>query len=1324
MMGTPYSGSFPYTNAGTISGIEVSSTSFSGSVVNEGTITTSGIAVSGSSIDGRVENTGTLTGGISISDSTIAGGIYSGGTLSGGISIDTASQVTRSLFAVDVNGPTFTGGITNAGTISASNTAVWIFNVTDFGGGITNSGTISAAGGPGVAIEQDQTISGGLTNSGSIVGGVQIEDVQTFAGSIVNASNATITASNRGIAISSVAQFGIDSAGGGIVNSGAIDVSGSAIHIGGVSTFFGGITNSGTISDSGFDAFGAITISNVSSFVGDISNSGSIDAPDGAGIYLYTAASFLGSIVNTDTISAFRGGILVGESQTNAVSFFSGGITNSGAITGGVLITQPTYSYYEYYGQSIRVEDVGDFQGGVVNTATGSMFGDVTGIAVSDSSGSGTFSGGISNSGAISADVYGIKEDGYATFQGGIVNQTGGTISAGAGILVESATSFDGGITNSGAITATAVGIALGGVSTFTGDVSNSGTISVAASGPFGSPTGISVGDVGDFAGDIANSGSISAGVGISVGSNVNFTGTNADGDVVNSGTGTITAATTGILVANDRTSNAAIGTNTPGGLAIVNAGTISVTGATSPFGPAAPGRGIAVLAGSVAFTTRTTAGATYSGNAGISVFDGSITNTGTIKAAGTGIFVGYTGSEPGSVAISTFDGGITNSGTISAGNGILLNDIATFSGDIINGANGQIVATSGDGIEIGQTAVRTNFNPGTFTTSTSRYTKPVGTFDGSIVNKGTISAPSGVGIKLSSVSQFSGTDPRGDIVNTGTISGSIGIELVNTPDVSVFDSGVITGTGGTAIEFDGGTTSDNTLTLAAGYTITGDVLGGGTDTLVLGGSGSADFDFDNIGTGQQYSGFTKFEVTGGIWDTTGSGSDWLVEGGTLEVGGSVTDTTIDSGGRLDILNGGTAASTTISGGIMEVTSGGSAGASITFTGTGGTLQIDANNTGNLLPGTTISGFVPDDTIDLASIPNQTGSLAVMNDLTDVLTVTEGTQTYTLDFSGNFVGDYFQTAPDNSGAGPGTDITEVGIAPCYCPGTLIRMTCGQKRVEKLKIGDEVMTASGVARPIKWIGKRSYAGRFVMGRKDILPVCIKAGALADNVPRRDLWISPNHAMFFEDNLDGVLIEAKDLINGVSIVQAEHVDSVEYFHVELESHDVIVAEGALSETFVDDDDRFMFHNADEYRVLYPTAAAAVAQYCAPRLDSGQELETIRRRIALRGGLTSNEETTAGDLRGYVDRVTPRVIEGWAQNVDHPDAPVCLDIYAGGRLIGEVLANRYREDLERAGMGSGCHAFAFTPPSGLALLAEAVEVRRSLDGAPLNRALRAAA
>ena len=242
----------------------------------------------------------------------------------------------------------------------------------------------------------------------------------------------------------------------------------------------------------------------------------------------------------------------------------------------------------------------------------------------------------------------------------------------------------------------------------------------------------------------------------------------------------------------------------------------------------------------------------------------------------------------------------------------------------------------------------------------------------------------------------------------------------------------------------------------------------------------------------------------------------------------------------------------------------------------------------------------------------------------------------------------------------------------------------------------------------------------MGRKDILPICFKAGSLADNVPGRDLWISPHHAMYFEHHGAALLIEAKDLVNGVSIVQAEHVDKVEYFHIELEAHDVIVAEGALSETFVDDDSRGMFHNAHEYGELYPGALQTVACYCSPRLDEGYEVEAIRRHLASRAGLQSEETTvSAGPLRGYVDLIGAHVVEGWAQDTNHPDAPVCLDIYADGSLIGQVLASRYREDLERAGIGSGRHSFSFTPPDGRMLSSDTVELRRSLDGAPLSLA-----
>ena len=164
-------------------------------------------------------------------------------------------------------------------------------------------------------------------------------------------------------------------------------------------------------------------------------------------------------------------------------------------------------------------------------------------------------------------------------------------------------------------------------------------------------------------------------------------------------------------------------------------------------------------------------------------------------------------------------------------------------------------------------------------------------------------------------------------------------------------------------------------------------------------------------------------------------------------------------------------------------------------------------------------------------------------------------------------------------------------------------------------GTTVITGRGMTFDITWDSSVASApAAFQTDVEEVLPVCIKAGALGGNAPRRDLWISPHHAMYFDSaSAGGVLIEAKDLVNGISIVQAEHVDRVEYFHIELETHDVIIAEGALSESFIDDDSRGMFHNALEFHALYPQAARNAAQYCAPRREDGYEVEAVRRRIA---------------------------------------------------------------------------------------------------------------
>ncbi len=138
---------------------------------------------------------------------------------------------------------------------------------------------------------------------------------------------------------------------------------------------------------------------------------------------------------------------------------------------------------------------------------------------------------------------------------------------------------------------------------------------------------------------------------------------------------------------------------------------------------------------------------------------------------------------------------------------------------------------------------------------------------------------------------------------------------------------------------------------------------------------------------------------------------------------------------------------------------------------------------------------------------------------------------------------------------------------------------GEVAVEDLAVGEEVVTFSGALRPIKWIGRRAYDGRFIAGNRAVLPIVVKAGALGDGVPARDLMVSPEHAL----DIDGVLVPAVHLVNGATITQAENVERVEYFHIELDAHDVVFAEGAPAETYVDCDNRLMFANGAEYAGL---------------------------------------------------------------------------------------------------------------------------------------------
>ena len=137
------------------------------------------------------------------------------------------------------------------------------------------------------------------------------------------------------------------------------------------------------------------------------------------------------------------------------------------------------------------------------------------------------------------------------------------------------------------------------------------------------------------------------------------------------------------------------------------------------------------------------------------------------------------------------------------------------------------------------------------------------------------------------------------------------------------------------------------------------------------------------------------------------------------------------------------------------------------------------------------------------------------------------------------------------------------VPVCFLKGTRIWTPDGESGVEDLRINDLVVTSSGEAKPIQWVWKRRLER--LSGQEwaeEISPIRVARSALGPNTPHRDLFLSRYHCLY----IDGVLIPAVDLINGSTIarVDAIHLREIEYFHIKLERHSVIYAEGAACET----------------------------------------------------------------------------------------------------------------------------------------------------------------
>ncbi|TDH58904.1 hypothetical protein E2C06_30090 [Dankookia rubra] len=600
--------------------------------------------------------------------------------------------------------------------------------------------------------------------------------------------------------------------------------------------------------------------------------------------------------------------------------------------------------------------------------------------------------------------------------------------------------------------------------------------------------------------------------------------------------------------------------------------------------------------------------------------------------------------------------GTVTNAGGIAGikGSGVLVNGSGT-----VNDLDGATITGGMNGVKI--TGAGTVNNAGSIT-----GTQGFGTYvggAGTVNNTGSIDSAQGFGTYIAGA---------GTVHNAAgaSIDGAVlGVDIIGSGHVD--NAGSITGVHGAGILIGGA----GQIVNAAGGTLTGQTYG--AEIVGLG-------TLENAGT-----------IDGGLL-----GAAYLhTASSTLIVHpDAVFDGTVTVGGTGD--------------GIMELTSGGAGtldGIGTDFVGFETvTIAPDASWTigGTLdgLEGVTIKGFNTDDGLVLQGLDaGDTATLGADNLVT--IRNAEGEVVGTVQLDAAAQGHPVSLVSDGQG---GTT-----LLLCYLEGTRILTPTGEVAIEDLRIGDTVVTRFQGIQPIKWIGRQSFAERFLKGNRDRIPVRIKAGALGDRIPARDLSVSPGHSMLVGDRL----VLARSLVNGVTILQDHAGADIHYHQIELETHDCIIADGAWSETYADcEGQREQFHNVAEFHALYPDhRPPEELSLCAPRPERGAKLDAVLRPVVARAaaGLVT------GPLKGSIDRIRGEwKIEGWAQDPSHPELPVLLEVLLEDRVIGSVLACDLRKDLQAAGIGQGRCSFVFTSP--VRLRPEALgtlRIRRAADGAEIR-------
>ena len=344
----------------------------------------------------------------------------------------------------------------------------------------------------------------------------------------------------------------------------------------------------------------------------------------------------------------------------------------------------------------------------------------------------------------------------------------------------------------------------------------------------------------------------------------------------------------------------------------------------------------------------------------------------------------------------------------------------------------------------------------------------------------------------------------------------------------------------------------------------------------------------------------------------------------------------------------------------------------ITLSGTDNVLEFNTPTATALAVTPSITGFAVTDTIDVSfatPVDSVTPTLNSTTGATLNFLNSGGTTVSTLSLSGDYTGDTFYS----QALSPTTTQILLEVA-CFLPGTLILTDRGEVAVEDLQTDATIITSSGQQRRLSWIGQgRALATR---GRRGAAtPVIVRKGSLSDNVPHHDLHITKGHSLY----LDGALIPVEYLVNHRSILWDDHAQEVTIYHLELDTHDVLLANGAPAESYRDDGNRWLFRNANAGWSQPPKPP------CAPVLTGGPVVDAVWRRLLDRAGprpgfvltddpdlhlLVDGERLDAGERRGTAHIFHLPTRPASLRIVSRAGAPAELGLTRDPRVLGVAI------------------------------------------------------